>query len=118
MKRHNRLLALIAGSALALAGSGYTQVSAATAQSAPAQKKAAKKAAKSMTSVTRGTIKSINDSQLVVEKKAKKGSKDTTFVLNSETQKQGDLKVGSPVTVHYRLENKQDVATLVKAAKK
>ena len=117
MTRHTKFLSLIAGAALALAGTGFAAQSKAPAPSAPAAKHATKKAAKAMTSVTQGKIKTINDTQLVVERKMKKGSKDMTFVLNSSTQKQGDLKPGGRVTVHYRKDNNQEIATLVRAAK-
>src|SRR5262245_466128 len=102
---HKKLLALIAGASLAIAGSGLAQTKAPAP--APAAKKAAKDAPakglpKVMTSVTQGTIKSISDAQLVIDHKTKAGSKDMTFVMNSSTEKQGDLKAGERVTVHYR----------------
>jgi hypothetical protein len=40
--------------------------------------------------------------------------KDVTFVLNSETQRQGALSSGAKVTVNYRKENKQNIATAVR----
>jgi|SRR5579884_2296181 len=115
MKRHMKLMGLIAGGALALAGTGF-----ASQASSPAPAKQAAKASasnKAMTSVTRGKIKSINDSQIVIERKLKSGTKDMTFALNSSTQKQGDLKAGERVVVHYRKDNNQEVATMVRVAK-
>jgi len=117
----NKLVALVAGTAIALAGTGFaSQTKSASPSSAPSAKQEAKKADKGGSkemSVTRGTIKSISDTQLVLERKTKAGSKDMTFVLNASTQKQGDLKVGEHAVVHYRTENNQEIATMVKAEK-
>lgn len=86
---------------------------------AASQKKSSKKPAASgkmsatkapMTHTTQGTITSINDSQLVVKHRGK----DVTFALNSETQRQGALSSGAKVTVNYRVENKQNIATAVR----
>ena len=117
MTRHSKLMALIVGGALTLAGSGYASQAPQASSSAPAAKQSAKASNKAMTSVTRGTLKSINDSQIIVERKLKSGTKDMTFALNSSTQKQGDLKAGDRVVVHYRKDNNQEVATMVRSAK-
>ena len=63
-----------------------------------------------MTHTTQGTISSIDDNQLVIKHK----NKDVKFVLNPETQRQGNLATGSQVTVNYREENKQNIATAVR----
>jgi hypothetical protein len=110
-------MALLVGGALTLAGTGFASQAAQTPASAPAAKQTAKAASKAMTSVTRGTLKSISDSQIVVERKLKSGTKDMTFAMNSNTQKQGDLKAGEQVVVHYRKDNNQEIATVVRAAK-
>ena len=73
-----------------------------------AQKKAA-------THSARGTITSIDANQLVITEKAQGKDKQGTFALNSATQKTGNLAAGSPVTVQYKTENNQDVATSVRA---
>ena len=117
MTRHSTFMALIVGGALTLAGTGYASQAAQSSSPAPAAKQAAKSSSKAMTSVTRGTIKSVNDSQIVVERKLKSGTKDMTFAMNSSTQKQGDLKAGEQVVVHYRKDNNQEIATMVRAAK-
>ena len=87
---------------------------------AAAQKKSSKPAASEkmsaapakapMTHTTQGTITSINDNQVVVKHRGK----DITYMLNSETQRQGALSVGAKVTVNYRVENKQNIATAVR----
>jgi hypothetical protein len=117
MTRHNKFMALIVGGALTLAGTGYASQAAQSPAAAPAAKQTAKASSKAMTSVTRGTIKSIDDKQIVVERKLKSGTKDMTFAMNSNTQKQGDLKAGEQVVVHYRKDNNQEVATMVRTAK-
>ena len=110
----NKIMALIAGGALALAGTGYAAQT--TSSTAPA-KQVAKNPNKAMTNVTRGKIKSISDNQIVVERKLKTGTKDMTFAINSTTMKQGDLKAGERVVIHYRKDNNQDLATVVRIAK-
>jgi hypothetical protein len=107
-----KVLALVTGSMLAMTGIGIAQTKAPAAK-APSVTHQAKKAP--MTSVMRGMIKSVNDKELVVERKTKSGSKDVTFAMNASTQKQGDLKVGAPVTVHYRRDNNVDLATSVRS---
>jgi hypothetical protein len=109
MRTYSKLLALFTGCALALSGAGYAQ---STTTKAPAATKSGKKAP---TSVTRGTVKSINDNQIVIERKVNGKENDVTFNMDSSTQKQGDLKVGTPVTVHFRNEGGKDVATIVRA---
>jgi len=79
MKRHTNILALIAGSAIALTGAGFAQ---AQASKAPAAKQE-----KAATSTTRGVVKSMNDKQIVIERSSKSGPKDLTLVMNSDTQK-------------------------------
>jgi len=63
---------------------------------------------------TRGKILSISDNTLVIQHKVKKTEVDTTFVLNSDTKKEGKLETNGMATVHYRIEGRQNVATLVK----
>src|SRR5262245_5140551 len=112
MKHHKKLLALFAGSALACSGAAFAQTS---TTSSKVVSLAAKTEKKPVSNVTRGTIKSMDDRQLVIAHKVNGKEKDLTFQLNGDTQKQGDLKPGAAVTVHYRYENKQDVATMVRA---
>jgi len=72
-----------------------------------AQKKAA-------THSARGTITSIDANQLVITQKVQGQDKPMSFALNSTTQKSGDLASGTPVTVRYKTENNQNVATSVR----
>ena len=63
-----------------------------------------------------GTISSMDSGSLVLKHKVAGKDQETTFILNGETKKEGDAKVGSKVTVHYKVENNQNIVTLVKVA--
>ena len=103
--KHIRIFALIAGATLILTGALAAQST--TAKTAPKTDKTAKAA----TSSLKGSVKSISDSELVVEQK----SKELKFSLNSDTQKEGDIKPGTEVSVEFRFENMKDVAVKVQA---
>src|SRR5262245_53514798 len=85
--------------------------------SSTAQKQALPKApSKSATKVSRGTITSIDNDKLVLSHKGKNGkAAERTFMLNSKTEKTGTLTPGSTVSVHYRSEKNELVATSVQA---
>jgi Domain of unknown function (DUF5666) len=61
-----------------------------------------------------GTITSIDANQVVVNEKVKGKEQPMTFQLNSSTQKSGNLKDGTVVTVEYHSESNQNVATAVR----
>lgn len=82
------------------------------AKAAPAPKPAATAAVHA----TKGVVKSVDATTLVITKTAGKGP-ETTFVLNASTQKQGDIAVGASVDVRYHAEGKAKVATAVSVAK-
>ena len=88
---------------------------AATRQAAPA---AAKKEATGNTSkaapthATRGVVKSVDDSSLVITRHGKK-PEDMTFTLNGSTHKEGAVAVGAPVSVRYQESGKTYIATAV-----
>jgi hypothetical protein len=71
-----------------------------------------KPAPKPATHATAGTVKSVDASSLVITKPGAKPT-DMTFVLNSSTQKKGDLAAGASVQVRYTTEGKQNIATAV-----
>jgi hypothetical protein len=73
--------------------------------------------AKPASSQASGTIKSIAADSLVVAHKVGAKEQETTFVLNADTKKEGDMKVGAKVTVHYKVEAGQNIATIVTAKK-
>ena len=81
---------------------------------APAQAKkeaSAKKAPAVANKTTAGTVKSSSATSLVISK----GGKDQTFVLNSSTDTKGALDAGAHVTVHYKMDGKDMVATAITA---
>jgi hypothetical protein len=62
-----------------------------------------------------GEIVSINDTQVVVSAKNAGKSEDMTFMINPQTQKSSPLNTGEHVTVRYKDENGQKVATRISA---
>lgn len=82
---------------------------------APAvQAKPAKAAAKATVAShsTSGVVKSIDSNTLVITHRGMK-NREMTFALNSSTQRDPSIGVGSSVTVRYQTEGKSMVATAV-----
>jgi hypothetical protein len=107
-------LAIVFGGLLVLSTTAF----AATTPQAPAAKHAASSTAKAATvatKVTEGTVKSVDATQLVVEHKMGGKMSDMTFKLDSATKKEGDIETGSKVTVRYRTEGADHIATTVTA---
>ena len=103
-----RTLVLVVG--LAVAGNAFAAApKAVPANSAP---QAAKKTATAATHTVKGTVKSIDNSTLVLT--PKKGS-EMTFALDTTTTKQGSPAVGSDVSVKYHTEGKTMMATAIAA---
>jgi hypothetical protein len=122
------LTALIAGalSAAPLVAFGQTSTAKAPApapaakQSSTASASSASQSAsktESTTHSTRGVVKSINDSTLVITRSGKKAG-DMTLALNSSTHRDGSIAVGTPVSVRYMHEGKEYVATAITAQAK
>jgi hypothetical protein len=61
-----------------------------------------------------GTITSIDASQVVINEKVKGKEQPMTFKLDSSTKKMGNLANGSTVTIHYRTDHNQNIATAVR----
>jgi len=62
----------------------------------------------------RGIVKSVSDSSLVIVRSRRKAG-EMTFVLSSETEREGTIAVGSTVSVRYRPEGSTLIATAVSA---
>ena len=62
----------------------------------------------------RGIVKSVSDSSLVIVR-SRRSAGEMTFVLSSETEREGTIAVGSTVSVRYRPEGSTLVATAVSA---
>ena len=85
---------------------------AAAQKTAPAKPASAK--ASMATHATRGTVKSIDDSTLVITSTGKNHT-DMTFTVNGSTQREGTIAAGTPVSVRYHEEGKTNVATAIHA---
>lgn len=96
---------LVLVGALAVAGSAF----AAVLQSASSS---AKKTATPASHTVKGTVKSLDDSTLVLSPKK---SSEMTFVVDINTAKQGSPTVGSEVSVKYHNEGKTMMATAITA---
>jgi hypothetical protein len=94
-------VALVTCVALALSASAFAKT----------QKKSSAK------HVAVGTITSIDGNQVVISEKVKGKDQTMTFKMDSSTQKTGSLNNGSPVTVQYRTENSEKIATAVRERK-
>ena len=69
-----------------------------------------------MTRQSSGTISSIEANRLVLTHKVRGKEVQTTFMINDQTKKEGELKPGDKAMVHYRVENGKDIATMVKGS--
>lgn len=109
-----RLLVFLTALSLVFGGLVLTSQSAFAAQKkAKAEKK--EKAAKAKAQKVSGTVSSASDTSLVVSHGAGASKTEDTFVLNPSTKKEGALENGAKVTVHYKMEGNDKVATVVKA---
>src|SRR5262245_26121486 len=61
-----------------------------------------------------GTITSIDANQVVVNERVKGKDQPMTFRLDPSTQKTGNLKNGTLVTIQYHSENNQNIANSVR----
>jgi hypothetical protein len=66
------------------------------------------------THAIRGVVRSIGESSVTIAGSGK-GDSELTFVLSSSTHREGDLSVGAVVSVRYRREGNQLLATAVSA---
>ena len=82
------------------------------AQQAPATKHISTHAVP--THATKGIVKSVDASTLVITRKGKTGG-EMTFALNPATHLQGTVAVGTSVDVRYREDGKTYVATAITA---
>ena len=115
-----KLMALAAGAMLVASTGVFAQTKAPAAGQPKAAAKAPAAATKSKAAPTKtltgGTITSADASKLVVSHKVAGKSEDMTFMLDSSTAKKGDMTPGSKVTVKYRVEGGNNMATSVTAS--
>jgi hypothetical protein len=79
----------------------------------PAAALASSSTAEVPTYTARGDIKFVDSSTLVIQQISPYSGKNMTFVLSPSTEREGDLKVGSTVTVRYQNEPDHRIATVV-----
>ena len=72
-------------------------------------------AAQMPTHAIRGVVKSISLFYVVLSTGSGKKAHEMTFVLNSSTEKAGDITIGAIASVRYRREDDKLVATAVSA---
>jgi len=65
------------------------------------------------THATKGVIKTVSATALVVTTRAAGKRTDTTFVLTPSTHTEGALATGSTVEIRYRTDGRQKIATAV-----
>ncbi len=105
-----RVVTLVTGLILVLALGAFAQ---GTTQTKQAKSPMAQSATVRTAS---GTISKVEADRLVLARKVSGKEKDTTFMLNAQTKREGELKSGERATVRYKIENGKDVATMVNAS--
>ena len=111
--------ALIAAPMVASAGQATKAPAPAAKSQAPAPSKAttpAKATKAAATHATTGTVKSLDETTLVITRAGKRAG-DMTFTLNASTQRDGSVAVGTPVSVRYQMQGKDNVALAITAEK-
>jgi len=117
MRNITKAIAIAAMLAFPVASFAQTAPAAPAAkQAAPAAPKAEKSAKKVASHTTKGTVKSVSDSQLVITAGSGKSAKDETFVVNASTTKTGTIETGAKVQVHYTSEGGTMTATSIAAS--
>ena len=116
MKRRKSILTTATGVLLAVfSGMALASASPQKQPSPTAAKQALPKSQSKSVSVSRGTIKSIESDRLVLSHQENGKAEDLTFMLSPKTERKGVLTSGAQVSVHYRTENNQLMATAIQA---
>lgn len=103
------------GSTLGLLALALIFGGAAHAAQTAAPKTAAKKAPATHEMTGAGVITSVDGTHLTFTRKVNGKDEPTTVVLAPETKQDGALAAGNKVSVRYRMENNDKVATSVRA---
>ena len=109
-----KVLTFVTGLILLIGVAAFAQSSTGSSTKPPREHKARG----AMTHQATGTISSVDANSLVLTHKVKGKEEQTTYTLNDQTRKVGELKAGEKATVHYKVESGQNVATMVKASGK
>jgi hypothetical protein len=106
-------LALICSVALTLStAASAAQQSTKAKPNPPASPQA--KTTQPATHFTQGTITSIDTNQVIITKKVRGKTAQVAFAINSQTQRSGNLAVGTRVSVQYREADHQNIAATVR----
>jgi hypothetical protein len=108
-----KILTLVAG-LLLVAVAAFAQNASSGSKQGTATHSQKTKSSSSVTHQATGTISSVDAGTLVLTHKVHGKDEQTTFMMNEQTRKQGELKSGDKATVHYMVEGGQNVATMVK----
>lgn len=109
--RNMRVAAVVVGVLLSLPAMGQAVRCASDPESqAPATNYPA--AAQQAMHATKGVVKSVDVTTLVITRSPRNG-REMTFVLNPSTERDGNVTVGSTVEVRYRSEARRQVATVI-----
>jgi Domain of unknown function (DUF5666) len=102
--RKMRTAAIVLGAILAVPVAGFPAANPVSGQAktATAKTTTAKSTSSVSSHLTRGVVKSIDSSSLVIEQGTGKSKKDMTFVLDTATRREGEINVGSTVAVRYK----------------
>src|SRR5689334_6441505 len=113
MRTITKAVALAAMLAFPIAASAQTTPATKPAPTAKAEKPAKSAVASKTTS---GVVKSSSDTSLVITTGSGAKATDKTFTVNAQTAKKGTIETGSKVSVRYKMEGSDMVATAVTAA--
>jgi hypothetical protein len=103
-------MALLLGALSAVPATGFAATQA-KAQTPAVAKDAPSRAA--ATHATRGVVKSVDASTLVITR-SDGDHAAMTFALNASTHREGTIAVGKPVSVRYREDGKTHIATAIR----
>jgi hypothetical protein len=103
---------LIAGLSLPLFAAALTGQHTKANSNPPADPQA--KTSQPATHFTQGTIASIDANRMVIARKVRGKEELTSFTLDSQTERNGNLAAGTRVSVQYREDNGQKVAAGVR----
>jgi hypothetical protein len=101
--------AIVTGTLLTLPAIGLASP---LATGAPAEASRKVSTALAPTHATKGVVTYVDATKLSIERSPRYGG-ITTFLLKPSTEREGNVKVGSPVEVRYRTEAHQRIATVV-----
>ena len=104
--------ALIGGLAVTLCAAALAQTNTKASKNPPASPPA--KTPQPATHFTQGTIASIEANRMVISSKVRGKTAQVSFVMDSQTQRSGNLAAGTRVSVQYREASSQKIVAAVR----